>query len=170
MKTRLIIILLCIFLFPHLKTAAQGLEIYLVKKSYPNPDYLNAGDSCLYCFYPDKTLLFDTALINEADIEYFDWDKQTIAFKESGIQKLGKLKIPLQGLAVALCINKEPVYGFWFWHIFSSFGCDWICALVYPSSNLLKLNTGLPNNWFKAIDPRQNEKLKMYLKEKGIFK
>jgi hypothetical protein len=170
MKTIILTLFLCFLLFPQSKTTAQGFEIYLVNKSYPNPDLLKAGDSCLYCFNPDKTILHDTALIVETDIEYFDWNNQTITLKESGVQKLGKLKIPLQGLAVALCIDKEPVYGFWLWNMVSSFGCDYICAFIQPSSNSLKLEAGLPNNWFKAIDPRQNEKLKKFLKEKGILK
>ena len=114
--------------------------------------------------------MYDTALIKETDIEYFDWDKQMIGLKESGIQKLGIPKIPLQGLAVALCIDKEPIYGFWLWNIVSSFGSDWVLAFVYPGSNRLKLDAGLPKTTLKENDPRQNEKLKKYLTDIGMIK
>ena len=32
------------------------------------------------------------------------------------VLKIEKLKIPLQGLPVAMVLNREIIYGFWFWN------------------------------------------------------
>jgi hypothetical protein len=112
----------------------------------------------------------DSSLINESDIDYFNWDKQILCLKGNAAQRLRKLDIPLRGLAVALTLDKEPVYGFWLWNRISSFSCDWIVSVVYPNTNNLMLGFGLPKGNSKGTDPRQNEKLKKYLIEKKIIK
>lgn len=142
------------------ETLGQGLEIYLVKHDYPDFTKKHSDSSCYYCFKPIKFDLFDSALIKQCDIEYFDWKSQVIKLNESGLKKLKALKIPLQGLAATIVIDKEPVYGFWFWNVVSSFGCDWVCT--YPDLGF-KLEFGLPAGNTKGKDPRFDKRIDDYI-------
>lgn len=144
-----------------------GLEIYLVKHSFPDFTKERVEDYCYYCFDPQKKDLFDTPLIKQNEIEYFDWDNQQIKLTNSGLKKIDSLKIPLQGLAVAMVLNGEPIYGFWFWNAVSSFGCDRVCA--YPKLDF-KIEFGLPSNNTKGKDPRFNPILQDHLIKTGLIK
>lgn len=150
------------------KTLGQGLEIYLVKHDYPDFTKEHLDTSCYYCFKPNKIDLFDSALIKQSDIEYFDWEVQTIKLNANGIKKLIALKVPLKGMAAAISIDNEPIYGFWFWNIVSSFGCDWVCT--YPVNLGFKLQFGLPTGNTKGIDPRFDKRIEDYIIKTNLKK
>jgi hypothetical protein len=82
-----------------------------------------------------------------------------LVLNDSGKEKLSNLEIPLQGLAASVVLDGIPIYGFWFWNIVSSFGCDWV--YTYPMDNL-ELKFGLPNGFGKGMDPRLNSTLGKY--------
>ena len=77
---------------------------------------------------------------------------------------ISDLDIPVQGLAVAIVLNGKPIYGFWFWNVFSSFGCDRVYA--YPKHDF-EIKFGLPNDYTFGSDPRFNIELKQYLDKKN---
>ena len=90
-------------------TTGQGLEIYLVKHSYPDFTKNYSPDHCFYCLEPNISDLWDSALIKESDIVNFDWENQTINLCHNKMRELNKIQIPLEGLAVAITIDKEPI-------------------------------------------------------------
>lgn len=91
----------------------KGLEIYQVKHL---PSTFNdiKEPECYCCFEPKKKDLYDRPLLDESDIIKFDWENQKIVLNEKGQMKVNELEIPLRGLAVALVLNEEIIYGFWF--------------------------------------------------------
>lgn len=149
------------------KILGQGFEIYLVKHDYPDFTKEHLDSSCYYCFKPSKIDLLDSALIKQSDIDYFDWENQTIKLSENGLKKIKALKIPLQGLAVSIAIDKDPIYGFWFWNKVSSFGCDWVCT--YPDLGF-KLQFGLPTGHTKGRDPRFDKRIQDYITRERLKK
>ncbi|MET1259013.1 hypothetical protein ABV409_06710 [Flagellimonas sp. DF-77] len=143
------------------QSESTGIEIYLVNKSHPDLYNEQIGElDCYYCFEPAKSDLFDKPLIEKNDIEKFDWNEQKIILSKRGTEKLNELHIPLRGLAVALVLNNEPIYGFWFWTLESSFGCDYV--YTYPKKNF-KIKYGLPKNFARGNDPRFDKRIATYL-------
>jgi hypothetical protein len=154
----IIFIILTFFIVGCNKSTELGIEIYQV--NIPYPDFTkNPEPDCYYCFEPTENDLFETALLRESDIELFDWEKQHIILTEKGKRKMEKLDIPLQGLPVAMTLNGKPVYGFWFWNIFSSFGCDRVYTL--PKEDF-KIKYGLPRDNTFGEDPRFDKRIKEY--------
>ena len=141
------------------KKPERGFEIYLVDITYPDFTVEKELES-LYCFIPEKSDLFDKPILIEKDIEYFDWENQVLVLNDSGKEKLSNLEIPLQGLAASVVLDGIPIYGFWFWNIVSSFGCDWV--YTYARDNL-ELKFGLPNGFGKGMDPRRSRTLGDYV-------
>jgi len=89
---------------------SQGLEIYQVKNVYPN---FSEEVKCHYCSIPKAEDLYETPLISEKDIVKFNWEAQKIELTKEAQKRINELKIPLQGLPVAITINREIVYSFW---------------------------------------------------------
>ena len=106
--------ILVFILFGCEKPTEVGIEIYQV--SYL--DFTKPSESeCIYCFEPKKSDLHDEPIITESDIESFDWEKQQITLTSEGKRKISEMEIPLEGLPVAMMLNEEIVYGFWFWNM-----------------------------------------------------
>lgn len=162
-----IAILISIFVIV-ISTNAQdnGLEFYIVNHSYPDLTEETAVKNCYYCFKPKKSDLVGVPIVTQNDIEFFDWDRQQIKLTDSGIKKLDSLNIPLQGLAIALTINKEPIYGLWFWNEISSFGCDATCT--FPRIDF-KIKFGMPFRNRQGTDPRYNNDLLEHLLKTGFI-
>jgi hypothetical protein len=160
MSYRKLILLISILTCTLTRADGQGLEIYLIKHDLPDLTKEHSDSFCYYCFKPTKQDLFDSAFIKQIDIEYFDWENQSIKLNESGLKKINTLDIPLQGLPVAISIDKRPIYGFWLWNVVSSFGCDWVYA--YPELGF-KIEFGLPIGYAKGLDPRYDDKINKYL-------
>ena len=158
MRTFILILPLVIFGLHQLQ-ANNGLEVYQVKKYKPNFTK-NEDIKCHHCFDIKTEDLFDKPLLTEGDFKRFDWASQQIELTETGKQKLEGLEIPLQGLPVAMVLNGEIIYGFWFWNRFSSFGCDRV--YTYPKTDF-KLKFGLPNSSTFGADPRFDKRLLDYI-------
>lgn len=162
MKPLILILLIITFGLHQPKTNDAGLEIYRVNKSYS--DLIEEYNSeCLYCLDIKKEDLFDKPILTEDDFEKFDWVNQQIELTEKAKKQLKELKIPLKGLPVAMVLNGEIVYGFWFWNIVSSFGCDRV--YTYPTLDF-KIRFGLPQSNTFGNDPRFDERLENYLTNK----
>jgi hypothetical protein len=145
---------------------SQNLEIYQVKQQYPD-SYVENKPKCYYCFKPTVDQLYEKPLISENDIVNYNWETQTIKLTEEAQKKINELSIPLQGLAVAIRINKEVIYGFWFWNEISSFGCDYVCT--FPKSKF-KMYFHKPFNGGISEDPRFDDRLKAYIENSNINK
>ena len=162
MKTLILILSIVTFGLPQFQVADSGLEIYQVKKPYS--DFINKDKpECYNCLDIKTEDLFDKPLLTENDFRKFDWTNQQIELTEKARQKLKDLEIPLQGLPVAMVLNGELIYGFWFWNVFSSFGCDRV--YTYPTLDF-KIEFGLPKSNTFGSDPRFDKRIKKYLNEK----
>ena len=162
MKYVLIIIISWTF-FSCDKPEESGIEIYQVK--HPYQDFTKQHEpECFYCFVLKKMELFDKPIITESDIESFDWAKQKIILTEKGKLKISELDIPLRGMAVSMVLNGKSIYGFWFWNLASSFGCDRV--YTYPKLDF-EIKFGLPSDKGFGSDPRFNDELKKYLDKRN---
>ena len=142
---------------------SKGIQIFRVKKSYKKLKY-SVNDSCAYCFEPSIKDLKTTPIIEESDIDTFDFKNQIIKLNKSGNLKRKNLKISVYGLPVVLTLDGEILYGFWLWASDSSVGCDRVYAYNYGE---LKIKFGLPHYNTFGKDPRFNKKLKTYLESKN---
>jgi hypothetical protein len=137
----------------------SGIEIFQVKKAYSDSSK-KKNPECYYCLNLTRVDLFDKPLLTSKDIEEFDWTNQQIKLTEEAKRKIKTLEIPLQGLPVAMVLNEQIIYGFWFWNEFSSFGCD----RVYTFPRLdFKIKFGLPQSNTFGNDPRFDKRLKKYI-------
>lgn len=136
----------------------SGIEIYAVKSDFKSPI-----KDCTYCFDEKRAALSEAPILEEKDIENFNWKKQQIILTGAGKQKMAQVKIELSGLPVVMMLNGQRIYGFWFWDALSSFGCDRVYA--YPKSDF-KIGFGLPTNNTFGKDPRYNKSLAKYVLEK----
>lgn len=136
----------------------KGLEIYQVNKPYP--DFTKEEDGCRYCLDLKTEDLFTRPVITEVDIREFDWEKQRIELTDDARERINDLDIPLEGLPVALVLNGEIIYGFWFWNVISSFGCDRV--YTYPTMDF-SLQFGLPSDNTYGDDPRFDHRLNKYV-------
>ncbi|WP_214293284.1 hypothetical protein, partial [Escherichia coli] len=94
-------------------------------------------------FFPNESDLPQSPLItNEEIISYqLKWDSASndsvyiLELKDAGIDKVRHLTNVgvRQGKPFALCVNRKPVFGGYFWSPFSSYSCDWI---VIPLNSL----------------------------------
>lgn len=150
---------LILFLFSSLKLFSQGkgIEIYSLKK------YENPNRECKNCFDIRKDYLSDMPILQKTDIAKFDWQNQQFILTSEGKKKLENLDIPLSGLPVVLVINDEPIYGFWFWTLESSFTCDRV--FTFPKIDF-KLNFGLPSGYIFGADPRYDLRIENFLNSK----
>ncbi len=140
----------------------SGIEIYMVKKDFPDFTTPEIPD-CYYCLELKQNDLFNNALLTENEIESFDWENQKVILNEKGKKIVKDLKIPLQGMPVAMVLDGEIIYGFWFWNVFSSFGCD----RVYTHPNFdFSIEFGLPDDNVFGEDPRYDKRLLNYLRNK----
>lgn len=144
MKTFFLILSISIIGLFKIQSNNNGIEIYLVKKSYPDFTQKNKPE-CYYCLDINNEDLFEKPLLTEKDFKKFDWANQQIQLTDDAKQKIKELKIPLQGLPVAMVLNGEIIYGFWFWNEISSFGCDRV--YTYPTLDF-KVKCGLPKSFF----------------------
>jgi hypothetical protein len=140
MRIETILFISLFFVCTFLKTYGQELELYQVKQDYPKFTEAPYDTFCFCCYMPTQADLINGALINESDIEYFDWTSQEVKLSKNGMEKLIRVDIPLKGLPVTFTINGEPIYGFWLWNIVSSDGCDGVTAVVNPKSTSIHLS------------------------------
>jgi hypothetical protein len=141
-----------------LESNKLGIKIYCVKEGFKN-----SSKNCNYCFDVNTVELDENPILDENDFENFYWKNQQIILNYSGKQKLKKIKIELSGLPVVMVLNNKRVYGFWFWNMFSSFGCDRV--YTYPQNDF-KIRFGLPTNNALGEDPRFNKILEKYVSNK----
>ncbi|SNR92297.1 hypothetical protein [Flavobacterium sp. ov086] len=134
----------------------SGLKIYGVKGSFES-----SFQNCTKCFDVNLVELSKKPILEESDFESFNWDNQQITLNDSGKQKIKKTTIQLSGLPVVMVLNNKRIYGFWFWNMFSSIGCDQI--YTYPKIDF-KIKFGLPTNYAIGEDLRFNRLLEQYVK------
>ena len=80
-------------------------------------DFVYGGE-----FDISKCVLEDKPFIEDNEIEYLDLKKNIISFKKSAGRKIGSLKGKmLEGHQFVVTENGVPIFGGYFWSIFSSF-------------------------------------------------
>jgi len=149
-----------IVVMPASQDTQQGLAIHVVNQPYP--DFTQGNKECYYCIDLQKDKISAQPILTEVDIASFDWASQQVMLTEAGKEKVLNLDIPLPGLAVALVLHGEPVYGFWFWNSLSAYTCDRVCAT--PTKEF-KITFGLPGVEPYGSDPRFDPELEFYVKK-----
>lgn len=144
------------------------IEIYLISK-LTRPDSLQPKNNY---FLPTANDLSDTAFIKDEEILSYKIYQDSAQHKirklysfllnSSGQKKINDLKnIPLCcGKKFAVVLNNKPVFGAYFWNLYSSFGCTWLTTVAFHNAELV-LMKGLPENYFDETkqDPRDNKDL-----------
>jgi len=148
------------------RISQSNMEIYLLKNSFQE----NKHKPEFNYFFPSKGELCDSPFILDSEILAYDIKEDTIKnrkaytflLKESAAEKINNLKdIPLCcGLKFAVTVNSTPIFGAYFWNVYSSFGCNWIVSFA-RSEGKLKLMKALPSEFYdkEHEDPRGNNDL-----------
>ena len=163
MKNFLPLILLLSVLKLNAQIDTSGIEIYEVKTTYKQISK-KQKDSCHYCIDTSIIKLSKQPLIKQKDILSFDWKNQKITLTKEAKTRINQITIPIQGKPMALTLNGEIIYTFWFWNSVSSQGCDRV--YTFPKMDF-SLKFGLPSSFTFGTDPRFNNKLKQFLKSKN---
>ncbi|WNJ18174.1 hypothetical protein [Pontibacter sp. G13] len=132
--------------------AQTAFGLYLLPEARPHGEQA----PCTYCLDIGQTDLSQSPLLSIQDIEYYDWGVHTLKLTEQGVAKLSQLTIPDEGLAFAIYVEGEPVYGGWLWSPTSSHGCDRVYAMRWAGRPVLQFSFGLPANYAKGEDPRSH--------------
>jgi hypothetical protein len=151
MKKNIILLLLSIILFS-CSNHESKIEIYLLKsrakniKGIPLKEYIKEIEweidttkykyvtcdtiqmSFVYAgeFDISKSILEEKPFIEDKEIEYLDLKKNVIKFKKSAEKKIGSLKGEMiEGHQFVITENGVPIFGGYFWSIFSSYKSSW---------------------------------------------
>ena len=86
-----------------------------------NKKFIYSGE-----FDISKSILENKPFIEDSEIEYLDLKRNIIAFKKSVGKKIGSLKGKmLEGHQFVITENGVPIFGGYFWSIYSSFKSNW---------------------------------------------
>lgn len=157
--TLIFFVLFSVFINAQTSYSNSGISIYKIK-SYTNN--LNDSIDVSYNYYIDgnKVELENEPLLTEEDILNFNWETQRIELTDSAKTRMKRLYIPVAGLSVAMVLNDEIIYGFWFWNVFSSYWCDWV--YTYPTIDF-EIKFDFPKYRKNISDPRFDKKLEDYI-------
>ena len=158
-----LLLILTLLLFSCDFNSKSGIEIYQV--NWRSIDFVQNKKSGNYCDLKIRQEnIFSKPILTDSDIAHFDWNNQRLILTEKGQVKIDLLKIPLDGLAVAMILNGEIIYGFWFLNSESPFGCGG----VYSQPKLdFKLMFGQSDDNDYGKDPRFDSRIEEYLKTKN---
>lgn len=175
---RQILVFIIFLLIPSLVSAQHKpkIEIYLVDEK---PAAMQTGGGYFDCktaklithsFITDNEItgyeiINDTATrYNRGKIYRMHLDTNA----QSKVEKLNR-NIPLCcGQRFVVTVDETPIYGGYFWNVFSSFGCKWL-TIIASHSKILQIERGLPYDYFdkNQIDPSGDIKLLMAFKATG---
>ena len=151
MKKNIILFLLVITFFSCSKRESK-IEIYLLKsraeniKGIPLKEYVNTVEwksdtaNFKYVTYDtiqrefiyagefdiSKSILEDEPFIEDNEIEYLDLKRNIITFKKTAGKKIGSLKGKMrEGHQFVVIENGTPLFGGYFWSLFSSYKNNW---------------------------------------------
>lgn len=151
-----------------MKRQETRIEIYLIdqEKNTDTPDYQpgyflpKLHDLSALPFIADKEIcsyeVVEDPSKNPREVKYF------LHISENGrekIKQLGNISVS-RGQRFAIAVNRELVYGGYFWNPVSSFSCDWIVVSGWQSGKM-ELRKGYPGSHFASAhsDPRASELL-----------
>jgi hypothetical protein len=144
------------------------IEIFLVDKvTYSDTTNQKSGQyfKCSATDLPANVFIADNEIIGyeiskDTSQQYNQGQLYYLRLSKSGQDKLRELKaIPLCcGQRFVISVNRQPIYGGYFWNSFSSFGCAWL-TITAIGSDRLPIERGLPyvNFTDKHGDPRNDK-------------
>ncbi|HRE78939.1 MAG TPA: hypothetical protein PLL09_14065 [Flavobacterium sp.] len=101
-----------------------------------------------------KSILEDKPFIEDEEIEYLDLKRNIIVFKKSAGRKIGSLKGKMtEGHQFVITENGIPIFGGYFWSIFSSYKNNW--------------NTILHVHQIKSHEPKEDSEYPIFI-ENGM--
>ncbi len=136
----------------------RGIEIYLIN-DMESADDAESHPGCMNCLKVKPHFLLEPPLFTEEDFEEVHVQNQIITLSPKANERLEGVQIPISGLPAVLCIDKKPVYSFWFWNPLSSQGCDRVYAYA---TNPIEFKFGLPLGSAYGPDPRNTELFQEY--------
>jgi len=176
-----------IIIFSFLSFTCNNIVSNSESNSITNPKYNSTNEGlCIYVTkvdinsdlsYQDINLAY-TELIGEPIISYdkiISYDTSnyiiTLSFSSDSLKKrIAQVSaydkaVGVYGLPFVVTLDREKIYGGWFWTPVSSIPCHSVVILldnIFDSlkTNEIKIQLGYPNvNQFKGIDPRNNRKI-----------
>jgi hypothetical protein len=112
--------------------------------------------------------------LTENDIISYDKITLDIELTKEGAEKLNKMKVPVSGVAFAVCVNHEPIYTGAFWRDYSSISFDGVIidtTMVSQENPIIRPELGYPNSsFFHGEDPRASPRIMEELEKAGKLK
>jgi hypothetical protein len=109
-----------------------------------------------------------------ADILVYHKATHEIELTKSGYEKMHALQVPVNGLAFAVCVDRQPVYAGAFWADYSSISYDGIViniTRVIQGNPRIQIVLGYPGpDFFKGNDPRSDPGIFQALEAVGKLK
>ena len=172
-KTQIILIIFILTFGIGCKGQVNGSGIEFYVQNIPHPILTNKNpEKCYCCIELSKNNLYTEPLINDSDIEEFNWEKQRIKLTENGMKKFVELDFStngVYGIPTAIVLNGKPIYSVMIFPIGSSMACD--RAYVHLSNDssefYIHYGAGIGKNEMRyGGDPRFNLELKKYVNKK----
>lgn len=143
------------------KQRNQKVYFYLVESAL-KPDELNNIPL-------SKIVLEKRALFSSEDILKYNSDNHSFLLTDEAYRRVLELKIPVEGRAFVVTIDKKPIYVGAFWSVFSSVSYDGITIMqpINKENEELKIQLGYPKKeFFRGQDHRNNPEILKLLSQK----
>jgi hypothetical protein len=118
--------------------------------------------------------LADRPFLPEDDIVAYRENSHEMELTAEGMEKVRGLKVPVTGIAFAVCVDREPVYAGAFWSDYSSVGYDGVVIDIDSATManpILRLQLGYPDSsFFRGDDPRSDPRILSALEKAGKLK
>lgn len=101
---------------------------YVELKSFSNATFDTVNKQIIYAGKFDilKGQLNDKPFIDNQDIKFLDIKRNKIIFTEKASRKIGLLAGKMnEGHQFIITDNRKPIFGGYFWSIYSSYGTNW---------------------------------------------
>jgi hypothetical protein len=110
----------------------------------------------------------------QADILVYHKATHEIELTTSGYEKIHALHVPVNGVAFAICVDRQPIYAGAFWADYSSLSYAGIIintTRVVEGTPLIQIVPGYPApTYFKGEDPRSDPRIFQALEAVGKLK
>jgi hypothetical protein len=113
-------------------------------------------------------------ILTADQIVSYSRDTHEIEVTSSAYQAIAALRVPVEGLAFAACVDGSPVYAGAFWTPISSLSYDGVIIQQMMGVRetagryLVRIDLGYPDpNWYKGEDPRSDPRIAEALSRAG---
>ena len=108
-------------------------------------------------------------LLNDEEIVGYDRDEHALLVTAEAWDRLQAMRVPVNGIPFAICLDGEPVYAGCLWTFISSLSYDGVTILLptVGEDDRLPIELGYPGNaFFSWDDPRDDARMLRALSER----